>query len=114
MFARVREQAGKDWLPTPVRAVAQVLMLLKAGDAAVKEAFEGGGGEGEWTGLEGNVGGFKKDEEVWRDFELQAAAAVVYAGLLEGEEVLEKARAVLCKVSFGLVGPVLGTKGKGC
>jgi SET and MYND domain-containing protein len=77
-------------------------MLLKAGDADVKEAFEGGGGgdeEGGWAGLEGNVEGFRKDEDVWRDFELQAAAAVVYAGLLEGEEVLEKAREVLCKVS---------------
>ncbi|KAK3311198.1 uncharacterized protein B0T15DRAFT_408829, partial [Chaetomium strumarium] len=92
MFARVRENAGKDWLPTPVRAVAQVLMLLKSGDPAIKEAFETG------DGLEGNVEGFRAYEEVWKDFELQATAAVVYAGLLEGEEMLAKAREVLCKI----------------
>jgi SET and MYND domain-containing protein len=119
MFARVRERAGKDWLPTPVRAVAQVLLLLQqqqqqqagkgkdgkngkgGGDdddvlrEAVSEAFLGSANEG---GLEGNVDGFRADGEVWRDFELQAAAAVVYAGLLEGEEMLERAREVLCKV----------------
>ncbi|KAK4127142.1 SET domain-containing protein [Parathielavia appendiculata] len=97
MFARVREQAGKDWLPTPVRAVAQVLLMLRAGDAAVREAFEGGG-DGEWSGLEGNVEGFKADGEVWKDFELQTAAAAVYARLLDGEEVLTKAREILCKI----------------
>ncbi|KAK4240615.1 hypothetical protein C8A03DRAFT_31210 [Achaetomium macrosporum] len=92
MFTRVRENVGKDWLPTPVRAVAQVLILLKGGDAAVKEAFEAE------DGLEANVEGFKAYEEVWKDFELQATAAVVYAGLLEGEEMLAKAREVLCKI----------------
>lgn len=103
MFARVREGAGKDWLPTPVRAVAQVLLLMKGGDKGVLEAFgeeqsQGQGGEDEWEGLEGNVEGFQKMEEVWKDFELQATAAVVYAGLLEGEEVLERARRVLCRI----------------
>ncbi|KAL2132578.1 hypothetical protein VTI74DRAFT_3633 [Chaetomium olivicolor] len=92
MFARVRESAGKDWLPTPVRAVAQVLLLLKARDEAIKEAFEGE------DGLEGNVEGFQREEEVWKDFELQAAAAVVYAGLLDGEEAVGRAREVLCKI----------------
>ncbi|KAK4035270.1 hypothetical protein C8A01DRAFT_18046 [Parachaetomium inaequale] len=95
LFGRVREQVGKDWVPTPVRAVAQVLMLLKAGDQAVKEAFGEGGGEWE---LEGNVEEFRGEGEVWRDFELQATAAVVYAGLLEGEEMLGRAREVLCKI----------------
>ncbi|AEO65402.1 uncharacterized protein THITE_68287 [Thermothielavioides terrestris NRRL 8126] len=75
MFSRVRESAGKEWLPTP--------------------AFGGGGGA--WA-LEGNVEGFRADEALWRDFELQAAAAAVYAGLLESEETLEKAREVLCKI----------------
>ena len=101
MFARVREKAGKDWLPTAVRGVAQVLMRWRAGDEKVREAFFSGGGAGgsEW-GLEGNVEGFRKDgEEVWRDLELQGAAAVVYAELVgEGEGVLERARDVLCKV----------------
>ncbi|KAH6854556.1 hypothetical protein B0I37DRAFT_301608, partial [Chaetomium sp. MPI-CAGE-AT-0009] len=75
VFGRVRAQAGRDWLPTPVRAVAQ--------------------GEGV---LEGNVEGFRADGEVWRDMELQAKGAVVYAGLGEGEEVLGRAREVLCKI----------------
>ncbi|KAL2199584.1 hypothetical protein P885DRAFT_74753 [Corynascus similis CBS 632.67] len=102
MFARVREQAGKDWLPTPVRAVAQVLLSLYGGKGAggegdVKRAFFGGNGEDD-GGLEGNVEGFKKDEEVWKDLELQATAAVVYAGVLQGEEVLLKAREILCKI----------------
>jgi hypothetical protein len=96
MFARVRENAGKDWLPTPVRAVAQALLLLQSGDPVIKEALEAG------DGLEGNVEGFRAYEEVWKDFELQATAAVVYAGLLEREEILSKARKVLCKVSFYL------------
>ncbi|KAL2256009.1 hypothetical protein VTK26DRAFT_2352 [Humicola hyalothermophila] len=129
MFARVRERAGKEWLPTPVRAVAQVMLLLEAGRRATRrgkaagkdagegevqvererdlvdvmgEAFAGGGdGEGgeESSGfLEGNEEGFRAMEDVWRDFELQAAAAVVYAGLLEKEETLERARRVLCKI----------------
>ncbi len=102
MFARVREQAGKDWLPTAVRGVAQVLMRGK--EKGVREAFFEDGG------LEGNVEGFRRDgEEVWRDLELQAAAAVVYAGLVgEGEGVLERAREVLCKV--GLDSLALGVR----
>ncbi|KAK4103136.1 hypothetical protein N658DRAFT_467657 [Parathielavia hyrcaniae] len=110
MFLRVREQAGRDWLPTPVRAVAQVLLMLRAGgDAAVREAFEGGSDDGNdrgggggwwWSGLEGNVEGFESADGgvVWKDFELQAAAAVVYAGVLGGDEVLAKAREILCKI----------------
>jgi hypothetical protein len=50
--------------------------------------------------LEGNVEGFRKDGEVWRDFELQAKGAVVYAGLEETEEMLGRAREVLCKVGL--------------
>ncbi|KXX73039.1 SET domain and MYND-type zinc finger protein 6 [Madurella mycetomatis] len=95
MFARVRESAGKEWLPTPVRAVAQVMLRLKGGDRDVREAFDDGSSG--WA-LEGNVEGFRGEKEVWADFELQAAAAVVYAGLLEGEEMLAKAREVLCKI----------------
>jgi SET and MYND domain-containing protein len=96
MFVRVKEAVGKDWLPTPVRAVAQVMLLLKkGGEEAVVEAF----GEGA-DGLEGNVEGFRGEREVWADFQLQATAAVAYAGLGEGEEVIKKAMEVLCKVSF--------------
>ncbi|KAL2122379.1 hypothetical protein VTJ04DRAFT_2834 [Mycothermus thermophilus] len=94
MFTRIREQAGKEWLPTPVRAVAQVLMRLKGGDKQVLEAF---GNEGEGR-LRGNVDQFQQYEVAWKDIELQAAAAVVYAGLLEKEETLVQAREVLCKI----------------
>lgn len=118
MFARVRAQAGRDWLPTAVRGVAQVLVSLQLqlqgeggggggkGVGRVREAFGGGGkgvgdGDGDGDGvLEGNVEGFRKDGEVWRDFELQAKGAVVYAGLEETKEMLEKAREVLCKVGL--------------
>lgn len=103
MFRRVREEVGKEWLPTAVRAVAQVMVaLLRGGSPLMAEAFAGEGeeGRGEWV-LEGNVEGFKREEGVWRDMELQATAAVVYAGLLgQGEGVVERAREVLCKVSF--------------
>lgn len=92
MFARVRANVGKDWLPTPTRAVAQVLLLLAARDPAVVAAFGPGGS------LEGNVEGFKREHQVWADFELQAMAAVVYGGLLESEEMLTRAKEVLCKV----------------
>lgn len=98
MFARVRKEAGKDWLPTPVRAVAQVLMALEGGGkGGVGEAF----GEGEGA-LEGNVKGFEADGEVWGDVGLQARAAVVYSGLGEGnlEGMVGKAREVLCKVGL--------------
>lgn len=102
MFARVRANAGRDWLPTPTRAVAQVLLLLKAGDKAARAAF------GEGGTLEGNVEAFRRDEAVWGDYELQAMAAVVYGGLLESEEMLATARAVLCKVGGLLVEGVGG------
>jgi SET and MYND domain-containing protein len=100
MFARVRTEAGRDWLPTPVRAVAAVLMAL---EGEKKEKKEGGGlvgeafGEGEGA-LEGNVEGFRADGEVWADFGLQARAAVAYSGL--GDGMVEMAREVLCKVGF--------------
>jgi len=92
MFSRVRGNVGKDWLPTPARAVAQVLLQLKAGDPATVAAFGNGGS------LQGNVESFRRHEEVWADIELQAMAAVVYGGLLESEEILESAKEVLCKV----------------
>ncbi|KAK4454674.1 hypothetical protein QBC34DRAFT_392352 [Podospora aff. communis PSN243] len=92
MFTRVRTNVGKDWLPTPTRAVAQVLLLLQARDGAAEAAF------GKVGTLEGNVQGFREDEKVWADFELQAMAAVVYGGLLESEEMLSTAREILCKI----------------
>lgn len=108
MFAQIRENTGKEWLPTPVRAVIQVLLLLQAGNAAIAEAFFGR------QGLEGNVEDFKKNQELWADYELQAMAAVVYGGLLQSEEVVAKAKEILCKIqtnAFNRLDADMGTAG---
>ncbi len=92
MFTKVRESVGKNWLPTPTRAAAQILLLLKAGYPPVVAAF------GDNGTLEGNVDAFKRHPEVWADYELQSMAAVVYSDLVESEEMLERAKIILCKV----------------
>ncbi|KAK0628519.1 hypothetical protein B0T17DRAFT_588610 [Bombardia bombarda] len=92
MFARVRANAGKDWLPTPVRAAVQVLMLLQARDRAVVVAF------GPRGSLEGNVEAFRRDAAVWADFDLQGKASLVYGRLLGTNEMLGRAKEVLCKI----------------
>ncbi|KAH8885128.1 SET domain-containing protein [Thozetella sp. PMI_491] len=91
VFQRVRERAGKDWLPTPVRAVLQVMAKLR-GDGVVAQAF----GPGGW--LEGNVEGFKQDKQVWEDIELQSMAAVAYGGLPMEQSTLEAAKEIFCKI----------------
>lgn len=124
MFQFVKENAGQDWLPTPVRAVALVMIALfpspgekekvkgkeKERVEAYKEAFgfglgagfkAGDGAQGKGGELEGNVEGYKGDEKEWRDIEMMARAAVVYSRLVPGEEVVEKAKEVLCMVSTG-------------
>ncbi len=93
VFQRVRSRAGKDRLPTAVRAVLQVMLRPKA-DGVVAQAF----GPGGW--LEGNVEGFKRDSKVWDDIELQSLAAAVYGGLSTEAGVLETVREVFCKVSL--------------
>ena len=83
-------------------------MLLQAGDPAMTEAFSGP------DGLNGNVEGFKKDRQVWEDYELQAMAAVVYAGLSATGEMLSKAKEVLCKIqtnAFNRLDADTGTAG---
>ncbi|KAK5654770.1 hypothetical protein OQA88_6806 [Cercophora sp. LCS_1] len=92
MFIRVHEASGRDWLPTPTRAVAQVLLLLAAKDKAMEAAFGNGGL------LQGNVDGFRRREKVWSDFQLQSMAAVIYGGLPETDQMLERAKEVLCKI----------------
>lgn len=108
MFARIRQTTGKEWLPTPVRAVAQVLLLLQAGDTTMAGAFFSPGG------LEGNVEEFRRNPEVWADYELQAMAAVVYGGLLQSEETVNKAKEILCKIqtnAFNRLDADTGTAG---
>jgi hypothetical protein len=109
MLKQLRETVGKEWLPTGTRAVAQVMLLLKKGDKEAIEAF------GDWKGerkgsLEGNVTGYMEDKEVWEDLKLIAMAGVVYAGLVESEEVVRRAVEVLCTVSDHKGG---GRRGKG-
>jgi len=104
---RGRDANGREeeWLlPTPVRAAMQILLRLKAGDEAVKDAVGGvpfvGGRTTAEGKLEGNVEGFSSDEELWKDLGMQAMAALKFAGVeLEGEKMgfaAEGVRAVLC------------------
>ncbi|KAJ9130240.1 Set and mynd domain protein [Pleurostoma richardsiae] len=86
-FRRVRRSVGKDWLPTPVRALLQA--LLRRGEEDVRATFEL---------LEGNAERFREREQIWRDMELQAVAAVTYAGIRETKEEVENARLILCKI----------------
>ncbi|KAK4140402.1 uncharacterized protein C8A04DRAFT_14984 [Dichotomopilus funicola] len=127
MFKRVKESAGQDWIPTPVRAVALVLMATAAagsekGEGKGKEKDEerarrfreAFGFDEKGEGLEGNVEGFKRDAEGWRDVEMMGTAAVVYSGLKPEEEVVEKAKEVLCMIqtnAFNRLDPDTGTAG---
>lgn len=87
-FRRVRASVNKDWLPTPVRALVQILLRWK--ETAVRAAFER---------LQGNVESFKEMEKVWQDLELQAHGGVTYAGLKGTAAELEMAMELLCKAS---------------
>ncbi|KAK0671160.1 hypothetical protein QBC41DRAFT_59708 [Cercophora samala] len=89
MFGRIREATGKDWLPTPVRALAQVLLT---NDKTIRDPFDGD------DPLEGNLDGFKADEQVWGDFELQAMAAMTYSGVFMNEDGLRVAMRFLCQI----------------
>ncbi|KAK4660385.1 hypothetical protein QC762_118470 [Podospora pseudocomata] len=95
MFARVRETTGKDWhvarflLPTPARALAQVLLT---NDKGIRDPFDGS------DPLESNLEGFKADEQVWGDFELQAMAAMTYSGVFMNEDGLRVAMRFLCQI----------------
>lgn len=112
-------------LPTPVRALVQILLLLQAprsGQAAAAAALVGelqshveefrkgqsaggggGGGRGREHGSDGggsgsSGGGREKAETVsWQDMQLQAMAALHYLGRDEWE--MNMAMEILCKVS---------------
>lgn len=49
-------------------------------------------------GLNGNIEGFERDSAVWGDYELQAVAAVKYAGLNMTRENIDRGKDVLCKI----------------
>lgn len=88
MFKRVRSSVEKDWLPTPVRALVQVLLRWDA-DEELRGAF---------GRLEGNVDRFKAREDVWKDIGLQAYGGMAYSGRKENDDELHMARDILCKV----------------
>lgn len=89
VFKRVKASADQDWLPTPVRALVQVLLRWDA-DEDLRAAF---------GRLEGNVDRFRSREDVWKDVGLQAYGGMAYAGRKETDNELHMARDILCKVS---------------
>ena len=90
-------------LPTPVRALIRLLVLLPvAGAAENEEARAVQGLEShavEIRGSEGSSGGGSQTS--YRDLELQARAALHYLGREPGVEEVQGAIDLLCKVSAG-------------
>ncbi|KAI0858518.1 SET domain-containing protein [Xylaria cubensis] len=83
IFKRVRAE-GHDFLPTPVRALVQVLLRPEMG-AAMGE-------------LEGHVDKYRRESgKVWADMELQAMAALHYLGRETNAKSLAEAIEILCK-----------------
>ncbi|KAI0193199.1 hypothetical protein EV127DRAFT_479042 [Xylaria flabelliformis] len=83
IFKRVRAE-GHDFLPTPVRALVQVLLRPEMG-AAMGE-------------LEGHVDKFRRDPgKLSADMELQAMAALHYLGRETNAKSLAEAIEILCK-----------------
>jgi SET and MYND domain-containing protein len=81
---KVREM-GHDLLPTPVRALVQILLQPK-----LRKIFE--------ETLEGNVQAWQANEEAWQDFMLQSRAALVYVGHEVSEVSLKAVATLLCQV----------------
>lgn len=88
VFKRVQRSVDKDWLPTPVRALVQVLLRWDA-DEDLRRGF---------GTLEGNVDAFRRREDVWKDVGLQAYGGMAYSGRKETDDELHMARDILCKV----------------
>ncbi|KAI1488256.1 hypothetical protein F5X96DRAFT_671861 [Biscogniauxia mediterranea] len=87
VFRRVRGE-GRDGagLPTPVRALVQVLLRPGLRAAVAGE-------------LEGHVDAFRRDRPaVWRDMEVQAMGALHYAGMETTPRTLAGAIEILCKL----------------
>jgi hypothetical protein len=96
VLQQVRKGTGQDWLPTPVRALMQV--LLRAHEPDIQAAFFT---HTKTEGLQGNVADFRLVDggEMWKGMELQALAAGAYAGLGQGRDKVEQACDILCRVS---------------
>lgn len=102
------EQEEKWFVPTPVRAAVQLLLRLRQGDGAVRDAVgcvpfvnDGGGDDG--GVLEANVARFREygTGAVWDDLGTQARAALRFAGLEprgdgKVEAAVEGTRRLLC------------------
>lgn len=84
VLRKVTEQ-GRPGLPTPVRAVVQALVKPEIGAAL--------------EGLEGNVASWRKSEK-WADMEMMAMGASAFAGLGTGQEEVQRALTLLCKVCY--------------
>ncbi|KAI3323581.1 SET domain-containing protein [Xylariaceae sp. AK1471] len=84
VFQRVRAE-GHDFLPTPVRALVQVLLRAEM-SAAMPE-------------MQGHVDEFRQESgKLWADMELQAVAALHYLGREANARSLAQAIDVLCKL----------------
>jgi SET and MYND domain-containing protein len=80
----VRDE-GHDFLPTPVRAVVQVLLRPELSAATAD--------------MQGHVDRFRREPgKLWADMELQALAALHYLGRETNAKSLAETIEVLCKV----------------
>ncbi|KAL8281980.1 hypothetical protein RB597_009613 [Gaeumannomyces tritici] len=85
VFRKVQAAVSKNWLPTPVRALVQILLRL----SEVHEVV---------TGLEGHGDKFRARKELWENMKLQAYAGIHYAGRKEDDANLNLAAEILCKI----------------
>lgn len=85
VFRKVKKAVGKDWLPTPVRTLVQ--LLLRWAEVQQLVGF-----------MEGNDKRFKERQKLWEDMKLQAYAGIHYAGRKEDDENLFMSLDVLCKI----------------
>ncbi|KAI1176668.1 SET domain-containing protein [Nemania sp. FL0916] len=100
VFKRVRAE-GHDSLPTPVRALVQVLLRPEMSSAM--------------AGRQGHVDAFRrKSGKFWADMELQALAALHYLGREADAKKLADAIEILCKLqvnSFSRIDEDVGQTG---
>ncbi|KAK6062671.1 SET and MYND protein [Seiridium cupressi] len=83
VFKKVKAE-GHDVLPTPVRALVQMLLRPDMKAAAAE--------------MEGHVEAFKRNEPEWRDMQLQAMASLHYLGREAAQKRVREAIELLCKL----------------